>query len=296
MKRMPSFLIVGAVKGGTTALYHYLNQHPDIFLPRLKEPKYFSTPSINFPQNGIGDHYIDRFRIRSEEHYLRLFEGRKEKVIGEATPEYLYYHKSVAEAVYTYLGDVKIIISLRNPVDRAFSSYTNLVRDGREPLSFLDGLDAEEARMANNWDMLWAYKGAGLYSEQVKSFINIFSDVLIIKQEDLFNSSQEVVRQALRFLGVDDKIHLNENERYNPSGKPKNRLSSFILSRSNPVSPYVRELAKRMVPRRYLEKIAASSIEKLKMCEKSRTYLNGYFQEDVAKLEEITGMKFDWLN
>ncbi len=295
MKRKPSFLIVGAVKGGTTALYHYLNQHKDIFLPKLKEPKFFSTPAIDFPQNGIGDHYIDRFRITREDQYLKLFEGREENLIGEATPEYLYYHEKVAESVYEYLGDIKIIISLRNPVDRAFSSYTNLVRDRREKLTFRQGLDQEEIRLADNWDMLWAYKRAGLYSEQVKSFINRFSKVLIVKQEDMFESSLNVVRTVLRFLEVDDNVDFMENQRYNPSGMPKNKLSSFVLSRSNPISPIVRELAKQLIPRKVLERVAASSITKLKIDEESRDYLNSYFKEDILKLEGITGQKFDWL-
>lgn len=290
--RRPDFLIVGAAKAGTTSLYHYLNHHPDIFLPKLKEPKYFSSKCIKFPQNGVGDTSVDKFRVRTLDSYLKLFDGRKEKLIGEASPEYLYYHQEVPAEILRELGDIPIIIILRNPVDRAFSAYSYLVRDQRENLPFSQALEEEEGRLGQGWDFIWAYKRAGLYAKQVKAYLENFSQVLVLTQEEMQRAPKDVIDNVFDFLNIQDKdISIDTSIIHNPSGTPKNLATRFLLSRSNPLSPVIREIAKALMPRKVLEKVAAKNLKRDHISDEDRKVLSDYFKEDIKRLETLLGRK-----
>ena len=109
---------------GTTSLFHYLNQHPEIGMSKVKEPKYFSSLDLILPQKGVGDETVFSKVIANEMDYNKLFEGLENlKAIGEGSSDYFYYHKTVIPRIKEKLGDVQIIVCLRNPVERAFSAY-----------------------------------------------------------------------------------------------------------------------------------------------------------------------------
>jgi len=286
----PNFLIVGAAKAGTTALYYYLKQHPDIGFPDLKETKYFSTCNLNLPQNGIGDHSIDKYAVKDWIEYLKLFKGLSSyKRIGEASPDYLVYHKETAPLIKDTLGDIPIIISLRNPIKRAFSAYTNLKRDSREPLSFGEGLDAEEDRLNDNWDFMWGYKKGGLYFEQVKTFLNTFTNVKVIFQEDLKTDTKRVIKEVYSFLKVNPDFKTDTSIEHNPSGIPKNVIAKFLLNRNNKLATNIREFLKSVMPRSILEKVASHSLEKKSISKPEQELLKNYFEDDIAKLETLLG-------
>jgi len=123
--KLPNFLIVGAPKCGTTSLYYYLKQHPDIFMPTMKEPRFFLSETMNFPHQGIDDRRVDKMIIKNLDDYKKIYlEADQEKARGDASAGNLYFYKKVIPGIKAYLGDPKIIISLRNPLDRAFSNYT----------------------------------------------------------------------------------------------------------------------------------------------------------------------------
>ena len=151
---LPNFLIIGASKCGTTSLYYYLKQHPEISFSDLKEPKYFSSVNESFPHNGIGDKSVDKYAIKSLTEYKSLFADLHNKRVGEASPDTLYFYDKTASLIKETLGDIPIIIMLRNPVKRAFSAFMYLKRDSREKLSFRDGLLAENRRLKDNWDFI----------------------------------------------------------------------------------------------------------------------------------------------
>lgn len=286
----PNFLIVGAAKAGTTALYYYLRQHPEIGFPNLKETKYFSTGMLNLSHNGIGDDSIDKYAVKNLTEYLNLFKNLASyKRIGEASPDYLLYHKQTAPLIKETLGDIPIIISLRNPVKRAFSAYSYLKRDSRETLSFRDGLDAEEDRLSDNWDFMWGYKKVGLYFEQVKTFLNTFSNVKVILQEDLKTDTSRVLKELYSFLNVDPNFTTNTSIEHNPSGTPKNSIAKFLLNRNSKVSVNLREFLKSVIPRTILEKVASYSLEKKSMSKLEQELLKKYFADDVTKLEILLG-------
>src|SRR6056297_715161 len=175
MNVLPDFLVVGASKSGTSSIYHYLKQHPDIFLSdEQKEGRYFSRMKGNF--NGPGDSGINEYIIPDIEHYRPLFNNHSnEKAVGDISPEYLYFHQQAIPLIKKILGDeTKIIIILRSPVERAFSGYMHFKRDKRESLSFEEALEKEEERLNNNWIWAWQYKNSGLYYKQVKAYLDNF--------------------------------------------------------------------------------------------------------------------------
>ena len=167
--KLPNFFLVGAAKAGTTAVYAYISQHPEIYLSPLKEPKHLSISANKFPHNGPGDKKVDDGIIKSREEYLNLFKDAENvKVVGESSADYLYFYNSVIPLIKTISPYAKILIMLRNPVDRAYSAYRHMLMDNRENLSFEKALKYEDQRRSRNYEFIWFYKDVGFYYKQVK--------------------------------------------------------------------------------------------------------------------------------
>lgn len=286
--KLPNFLIVGAARSGTTSLYYYLQQHPHIGLPKLKEPKYFSSKFLKFPHKGIGDDKVDKYAIKTLDQYKKLFLNLDSyKRVGEASPDYLYYYEYTPLEIRKTLGDIPIIILLRDPTLRAFSAYCYLARDGREKLTFREALAAEEGRLNNNWDFIWGYKKAGLYYQQVKAYLDAFTNVRIILQEHLMNNTEKELKELYTFLGVDESFVANTAIKHNRSGRPSSRFARFILNRDSSISPYVRQFLKAHIPIIVLENISSRFLRRLDLSTDDEIYLRRYFQEDISKLERL---------
>ena len=284
---LPNFLIIGASKCGTTALYYYLKQHPEISFASLKEPKYFSSINAEFPHNGIGDISVDKHAIKSLEEYKTLFSSIENKRVGDASPDTIFFHNTTTHQIKEDLGDIPIIIMLREPVKRAFSAFMYLKRDSREKLNFRDGLLAEAERLNNNWDFIWGYKKCGIYHDQVKAFMDNFSNVKIVLQEDLRNETTAVLKDIYSFLAVDATFKTDVSISHNESGIPNNPLSKFLLSRNNIISTVIREIMKKLIPRNLLEKAASKSLEKVAILDDDAENLKTYFYDDICKLEKL---------
>jgi len=284
----PNFLIVGVARCGTTSIYHYLNQHPQVAMSKKKEPKYFSSINIEFPHNGIGDKSVDSVVIKDRDEYFNLFKKFDNyKAIGEASSDYLYFHKHTIKSIKAQLGDVKIIISIRNPIDRAYSAYNNLLRDGREKLSFREGLDAEEDRIEKNYDWMWAYKKGGLYSEAIKDFQDNFSNVEIVLFNELNSNSNDVMSRIFKFLDVDSDVIVDTNTKYSHSGKAKNPIIKYISNRDHRVAFAIRQMIMKLVPRSFLESIAKRVLSKDDMKDEDREYLREYFRDDIEATSKL---------
>jgi hypothetical protein len=198
---LPNFLIVGAAKAGTTSLYAWLRQHPQVFLPTVKEPCYF----VEGYRGGFHDwaEYLDLFR--SAVGY---------PAIGEASTAYLSAPESAAW-IRRCLGDVRIVITLRNPIDRAWSMYSWMAMEGYESIAHFDAaLHAEvdrrdSARFRATNPEFWRdylYFEAGLYCAQVQRYLATFSQVHLIVFDDLVAQPAEVFADLCAFLGVDPGV------------------------------------------------------------------------------------------
>jgi hypothetical protein len=198
---LPDFLLIGAQKAGTTALYAYLRWHPGITGPAWKEVSFF-----------------DRHWWRGEAWYRGQFPLRVgERLVGEASPSYLF-HPLAPERARLLVPDAKLVALLRDPVDRAYSQYQHEVALGRELLSFEDALAAEEERLRGEVERLVAdprafsrawwdhsYASRGRYAEQLERWLAVFprEQLLVVRTEDLGERPAEIYASILSFLGAD---------------------------------------------------------------------------------------------
>lgn len=286
---LPNFIIAGVARCGTTSLYYYLKQSPEIGFSSIKEPKYFSNLRTNFPHRGIGDLTVDDKIVKSFTEYKQLFEGLdKYKLVGEASSDYFFFHKSSINEIKKVLGDIPIIISLRNPTERAFSAYNNLIRDNREFLPFEEAINAEEKRINDNWDWMWAYKKGSLYSEALEAFYANFSKVKVIIFEELAENPKKIINEITDFLQISPIKNIDVSTKYSPSGKPKNLFIKLISSRNNYLYP-IRNYAIKMIPRKYIEFVSQNFFQKNDMNEVTKKQLDNFFNEDVEKVEKLIG-------
>jgi len=220
--RLPNFLLVGAAKCGTTSIASYLSHHPDIYMSPIKEPKFFTAQFLPFPLRGPGDSFVENFTVKTFDAYQRLFrQVKNEKAIGDASVDNLYFYRKVIPLIKRYLGDIRILIVLRNPVERAFSAYKNLLRDSRETLSFEDALEREGVRRRKGYEYLWRYLDVGLYYHQVKAYLESFSRVKVLILEQFENGSFDILRHIFAFLEVDASFRPRRSNHLNLSGKPR---------------------------------------------------------------------------
>lgn len=288
MNVLPNFLIAGASKSGTSSVYHYLKQHPDIFLSEIqKEGRYFSQMRGNF--NGPGDRHIDDSIPRNLNGYQKLFEGyNNEKAVGDISPEYLYFYEESIPLIKKTLGEeVKIILILRSPIERAFSGYTHFKRDKRETLSFEEALQKEEERKQNNWIWAWQYKNSGLYFEQVKAYLDSFKNVQIILFDDLKKDANKTLAEICRFIGVSDDFEFDTSYKYNVSGDPKSAVL-YKLETSRGLINFI----KKFIPKKLVAKLKKNltgekQMVKAEMSQESRQQLVDFFRSDILKLQDL---------
>ena len=300
--KLPNLLIVGAAKSGTTSLHFFLKQHPDVFMSPVKEPKFITSQFLPFPFRGVGDRRVEKQVVKNLEDYIGLFKkAGNERILGEGSTDTLYYYERSIPVIKKILGNPKIIIILRNPVDRAFSNYFHLVRDGREFLSFEEALAEEENRIRNNWDYFWHYKALGLYSAQVGAFLNEFPHVKVLLFDQLRSDVTGMMREIFSFLEIDADFKITRPDvPLNVSGVPKNRFFHFLFNSNNLVfrtgrrilanSPLEDRLAK------FVARIRRRNLERIKPDEKIRRQLREFYREDILKLEKILGYDLSsWL-
>ena len=202
---LPNFMCIGAAKSGTTTLYDILKQHPEIFTPAFKEPHFFDIPE-NY-NNGI------------EWYEKNYFRNINKKIIADFTPSY-FFEKQAPERIFNDLGkDMKFVILLRHPVDRAYSHYLHSVRDENEDISFEEAIRKEDNRIEKfikNKDYLSylrnSYYHQGLYGEMIERYLKYFSldNFLFIHFENEFMiDRKKIIDKLLIFIGLETEINLN---------------------------------------------------------------------------------------
>ena len=199
---LPNFLIAGAAKSGTTSLYYYLKGHPEIFFPTPKEPCFFSAQAMSFPLKYINTPY---HYTRSFDEYKSLYSNvHSQKAIGDASIDTMYYYQTTIPLIKKTLGNPKIIIMLRNPVNHVFSMYNHMFVNNLENLTFEDALTAEVDRIKDDWEPRYHYKAKAMYFEQVNAFVNSFDNIRVYLYEEFIKEPGRVVDNIINFLGVSD--------------------------------------------------------------------------------------------
>jgi hypothetical protein len=199
---LPNFLVIGAAKGGTTSLYQYLRQHPDIFMSPMKEPNYFTDE----------DQLFGKKSVRSRSEYEQLFAAvNGEHAIGEATPRSLNAITGVGR-IHAELPNVRLIATLRQPAERGYSAYLQRFTDSRERLS------ADEVLQPGNYQF-----EAGRYHAKLRRYFDTFprDRIKVILFDDLIARPQEIVRSLYSFLGVDPDFAVDTSIRFNRTLFPR---------------------------------------------------------------------------
>lgn len=290
--KLPNFLIVGAARCGTTSLYNYLIQHPEIFMSVVKEPQFITAQFLKFPHTGKGDKIVDTNRVKDFEQYRGLFiSGYKEKAIGEASADILYYYSRSISIIKEILGEAKIIIVLRNPVNRAFSNYMYLTKDGNETLEFEESLQTENERIASNFSYIWHYQKIGFYFQQVKAFIESFENVAVYLYDDLQTNANELLFRIFNFLEVDNSYKPKSKITYNASGVPKNKYVYDFLTKSNPLKQMIKPIADKLFPiekrSHFIERAKTKLLDKEAMNIGTKQYLEELYRDDILELQEL---------
>lgn len=286
---MPNFLIIGAPKAGTTALYNYLKEHPQIYMSPIKEPKFFALEGeeINFqgPRDMTKDYITDI------ESYRNLFKNVSNEIaIGEASPWYLHIPQS-SQRIHHYIPDVKLIAILRNPVERAYSQFLSLVQRDFEPLTdFGQALAAEAERISNNWSPRWYYKERGFYYTQLQPYFNLFNrdQIKIFLYEDLKSDSSGLVKEVFNFLGVDNTFTPNISRKHNVTRVPKNRSLYRLISQPNPIKSLLRPFLPPNLRRDITSKLTDISVKsKPDIKPEIRHRLIEEYREDILRLQDL---------
>jgi hypothetical protein len=280
---MPNFFVVGAAKAGTTSLHAYLSEHREVFMSTRKEPHYFSCFEMR-PE-------FDNFEpaVRDPREYQDLFRGSEgRKAVGEASPSYLCDPNAAAQ-IKASIPNAKIIISLRNPVQRAYSHYLMEYYAGREKLPFNAALEADQRRPEKGWGVSFQYIELGLYAEQVERYLGVFGrqNVLVILFEDLIRATAPVMQQVARFLDVDPAGFPEAafNKVHNPFEASRGPLARALL-RFRPL----RVWSKRWAPQKLrdaVNRVVFAGGKKPQMDDAARQQLAERFAPDLQQLEQL---------
>ncbi len=301
---LPNFLVIGAGNAGTTSLYHYLDQHPEVYMSPVKEPKFFALEGDLPDYRGPGDQWVltrspANRAVIDLDGYEALFRGvRGEKAVGEASPVYLC-DAGTPGRIKRYVPDAKLVAILRDPAERAYSAYMHQVRDGRETLGFAEALDAEEWRIRKNWGPGWRYTSEGFYHRNLSRYYELFGhgQIWVCLYEDLKEDPAGLMGSIFRFLGVDDSFVPDTSRRHNPSGVPKSRLLVYMLKRPNPLRAALKPLLPKRLRRLLSEGLQNRNLSKAPPLDPEvRRRLIETYREDVLKLEDLIGRDLSgWL-
>ncbi|MEZ4617189.1 MAG: sulfotransferase [Caldilineaceae bacterium] len=242
---------------------------------------------------GPGDNKkLNRTAVTNISHYRELFgPANGKKAVGEASPLYMYYPE-VPERIQQQIPDVKLIIILRNPVDRAYSSYLHLLRDGRESLSFEEALNAEEHRISQNWTPLWFYRSLGFYSVQIKRYYQKFTreQIKLFLYEDFSTSPMRLLQDIYCFLNIDPQFQPDLSQVHNVSGVPQNRELHEFLTKPNGLKTIIRYTLPpklRSYVQTKLAQLRNRNLNKPTLAIETRHYLQEYFREDILETQDL---------
>lgn len=266
---LPNFLIIGVAKGGTTSLHHYLRQHPEIYVYPDKGTNFFWTEAAD----------EGRKTVQTLDEYEHLFDDAGDaKAIGEISNQYMN-SLTAAERIRRDLPDVRLLVSLRNPVDRAWSDYLGRIRILRENGTFDDAI--QPGRPCLEW---------GFYFPRLKRFYDRFprEQIHVMLYDDFVADPHRELRGLFAFIGVDPDAPIDMRTQHNAAGVPRSMALNRVLLPSIVA-------AQRLVPRRWhgtglLAKLLWTTYRRApKLSPEMRAELRERYREDIRETAELIG-------
>ena len=288
-EKKPNFLIAGAGRSGTTSLAEYLNQHPDIFMycnPSMmyqKEPRFFvkelieSISDLDPMKKGIL-----KYSVLDEKKYFELFKTEKKfKVYGEASIHYFNHPEISIKNILKFLGDIPIIIILRNPVEKLISNWKYLGSD-IFPLDL--SLEMEDLRKNCGYNSFWLYKDQSYYFDRVKKFLSNFSKVKILIFEEFVKQPNKLLNECANFLSLKNYDFKTDNT-YNESKEnfyiKKKYIKNYLKN------PSIFKFILNFYQKTKLNKIKLFFVEKKSEYKINKKEIYNYYANDIQKLEEL---------
>lgn len=301
--RLPDFLIPGAARAGTTALFEHLRNHPDIFMPDEKEPMFLSLWNVGKRMEWHVGEVVEDWTIADMDDYLDLFQDAgKDQKCGEASVWYLYDHDTVIRNIRKLYGEkaaeLKIVILLRNPVQRAWSHYLLKCSRMKEPLSFEEAVQPNviQQRMKEKFSYSYDYVGFGMYSEQIRAWREAFPNMRIWIHEEFFSNIPVFMGELAEFLEIPMHPSLLIGRRVNPSGVHRNGLTKFVTSSFMGPSFWKSGL-KRLLPYQVRRRMKMAALSRLirpePLPERVRRTLTGLYASEINKLEVLLDRPLD---
>lgn len=290
----PTFVVAGAARAGSTAVVEALRRHRDVFVCQPKEPHYLALGGQPAVFSGPGDaETINRAVVVDEVDYLAMFlPGREHAARGEGSVSTLYYAGVAGPRLHRLNSGARIVLVLREPVARAFSSHQYLRNRGIEPeADLLRAVAAEQERIAAGWHHLWHYTTMSRYAEAVGQFRDVFGpdQVGVWWYDDLTADFTGTLNAIQRFIGVTPwAMNQQTTQRVNASGAPRSaRLQSALQAVSG--TPMLRRVGKRVVPFSVRERIRRANLAPSAPSGDVRAALAPLFTEDLGRLEDLLG-------
>ena len=290
--RLPDFLIIGAARSGTTALYSYLRQCPRVFMPGNKEPNFFAFDGTVPDFRGPGADFLNN-SVTDLGAYAALFEDAPaDAILGEASPLYLFSERAPGR-IRHHVPHVRMIAILRNPVDQAFSHFMYAQKWRIEPLDdFVAALDAEEERLAESWQYLFGYSRFPRYGEQLERYFALFprGQFFIRTYDEFCEDPAGVFSDMLAFIGADPAFRPDMSSRPNPGGTARSGAVQDFLMRPGPAVAAVARLLPERLRRAVRDRISEMNlVREQEMPARARAILVERLADDVARLERLIG-------
>jgi hypothetical protein len=294
---MPNFLIIGATKSATTSLFMYLGQHPQVYLPPVKEPNFFNSVGLPKP----ADYRPQRGPIRKIydlAEYQALFADAPPGAlaVGEATPNYLR-NPYAARQIHAHIPAARLIASLRQPADRAYSHFLMNASQMKEDRPFEEIARAEMAAIGplddggREPEAFLPYLYAGLYHRHLTGYYALFSraQVRVLLYDDIAADAPAAVRGLFEFLGVDPRFPVDTSERAVASFAIKRRGAFSLLKKI-----HIGRILRRVLPGGLFRRVRRAGLEQL--AEKAppldpalRRELTEYFRPEILRLQDLLG-------
>ncbi len=294
---LPNFLLIGAPKAGSTSLYYYLSQHPQVFMCPVKEVGFFWAYG-GYQPKGPGNERLRHRVISDLARYEALFEDVKdEKAIGEASVRYLASPRS-PELIQRFIPQARLIVCLRQPADRAFSAFVHNLTDGVEPCTdFAEALAQERQGLREGWTQARYYEN-GRYATSLKRYLQHFDreQMHISLFEDLKDDPKGLMRDLYTFLGVDASFIPDTEHRYNPSGLIRNPVLRTLWARLSKLRAIVRPFFSQRVRYGVAEWVMRDTV-KPTFSPELHAELTAFYREEIEELGELLQRDLShWLN
>ncbi len=294
VRQLPNFLVLGTAKAGTSSLYTYLKQHPDVYLSPTTELNFFAHEGCDLNFRGPGDieYMSDGSLVATYEEYQKQFAGvTNEHAAGEFSTHNLYSCQAPA-LIKRYVPDAKMIAILRNPAGRAFSAFSHMVRDGREETGdFRTALNREPARIRNNWEPLWHYKSMGFYGAQLRRYFDTFGheQIRVYIYEDFIAQPLKVVQDIFTFIGVDPHFEPDMSEMQNVSTILRSRQLHEMMMGKSVIRSALRSFLPAGMRSRVRSKILERNVKHMRLDPGLRRELMEGFRDDIGLLQDLIG-------